>query len=305
MKQLCYEILAGIGQHADFATVSGLGEYLGRLLWTLVPSRRTMAIAAIQARLGLDQTQAEQLARKSFVQNGRSFCELLLARKVDWRFVQQRLTIEDPKFLQRILDRQKKTPVVVVTAHLGAWELQGGLVNLMAPHRHKQVVVKATHDMALHRVIKRLRTHSQVRIQEHDNAALSVLRNLKRGGLSAFLVDHNCRREDAVFLPFLGRLAAVNVGPALLAMRGKAVVWPFFLVRTTEDRYQLCFEEPLDTRTLDGDRQEKVHQIAEFYTQSVERHVLRFPDQWFWMHRRWKTRPLEEADGQNKTSSKG
>lgn len=300
MKQLSYEILAGIGQHADFATVSVLGEYLGRLLWTVVPSRRNLAIEAIQARLGLDRKRAELLAQKSFLQNGRSFCELLLARRVDWRFVQQRLTIEDTKFLQRILDRHKEVPVVIVSAHLGAWELQGGLVNLMAPHRRKQVVVKATHDMALHRVIKRMRTHSQVRIQEHDNAAMSVLRNLKIGGLSAFLVDHNCRREDAVFLPFLGCLAAVNVGPALLALRGKAVVWPFFLVRTTEGQYRLCFEEPLDTRTMDGDRNEKVHEIAEFYTRAVERHVIRFPDQWFWMHRRWKTRPLKDsADQEN------
>lgn len=309
MKELLYEILAALGQRADFTTVSTLGGCLGRLLWTVVPGRRSMAIEAVQARLGLDNRQAERLVRQSFEQNGRSFGELLLSRKVDWRFVRRRLIIKDPHALQRILAAYEHRPMVAATAHLGAWELLGGLLNLLAPQSHKQVVVKATHDIALHRVIKRMRTHSQVRIQEHDNAALNVLRNLAKGGLTAFLVDHNCRREDAVFLPFLGRLAAVNIGPALLALRGKALVWPIFLIRATEGRYHLHFEEPLDTRTVQGERQEKVRRIAEFYTRSVERHVLRFPDQWFWMHRRWKTRPQKDTEEDKregrKTSSIG
>lgn len=297
MRHLIYEILAALGQNSDFSRIHSVGAGLGRLLWVAVPSRRSLAVSTIRDRLELDENQARQMALQSFIQNGRSFLELLLTRKVDWRFARERLTIEKPDRLERILAMCKDVPVVASTAHLGSWELLGGLLNLMAPQTHKQVVVKATHDVAMHRVIKRMRTHSKVRIQEHDNAALSVLRNLSKKGLSAFLVDHNCRREDAVFLPFLGRLAAVNLGPALLALRGKAMVWPIFLLREEGGvgRYRLCFEEPLDTRNLTGERQDKIKEIALFYTQAVERHVRRFPDQWFWMHRRWKTRPLDKC----------
>lgn len=295
MRQIIYEALAGLGQRADFHQIHALGGAFGLLLWAAVPSRRAVAKDNIRDRLGLDEVQASLLARQSFMQNGRSFLELLLARKVDWRFAKDRLTIEDPDRFRQILAMCEGVPVVAAAAHLGSWELLGGLLNLMAPQGHKQVVVKATHDVAMHRVIKRMRTHSTVHIQEHDNAAMNVLRNLSKGGLSGFLVDHNCRREDAVFLPFLGRLAAVNTGPALLALRGKALVWPFFLVRSGVGQYILCHEEPLDTRALKGERQDKVNKIAIFYTQAVERHVRRFPDQWFWMHRRWKTRPLGES----------
>lgn len=296
MRHVIYEILAGLGQKAGFSRVLALGDGLGSLLWMILPGRREHAWKSIRDRLELDEIQAKELARQSFLQNGRSFLELLLARKVDWRFAADRLVVQDPVRLQRILEASRGVPVVVTTAHLGSWELLGGLWNLMAHQKHKQVVVKATHDAAMHRVIKRMRTHSTVRIQEHKNAALSVLRNLSKGGLSAFFVDHNCRREDAVFLPFLGRLAAINLGPALLALRGKALVWPIFLVRAGGDeRYMLTFEDPLDTRAMQGDRNEKMNEIARFYTEAVERQVRRFPEQWFWMHRRWKTKPLEKT----------
>jgi KDO2-lipid IV(A) lauroyltransferase len=253
MRQLIYETLAALGQRADFEQIHVLGDALGRLLWTVVPSRQSLAESSIRERLGLDEGQARKLARQSFIQNGRSFLEVLLVRRVDWRFAKERLIIDDPDRLRRILILNATgVPVVVTTAHLGAWELLGGLLNLMVPQEHKQVVVKATRDAAMHRVIKRMRTHSTVRIQEHDNAALSVLRNLSKNGLSAFLVDHNCRREEAIFLPFLGHTAAVNFGPALLALRAKALVWPVFLVRDASGigRYRLCLEDPLDTRTL-------------------------------------------------------
>jgi len=297
MRQLIYETLAALGQRADFERIHAWGDVLGRLLWAVLPNRRSLAESGIRERLGLDEGQARKLARQSFIQNGRSFLELLLARRVDWHFARERLIIDDPDRLRGILALCKGVPMVVTTAHLGAWELLGGLLNLMAPQEHKQVVVKATHDAAMHRVIKRMRTHSTVRIQEHDNAALSVLRNLSKKGLSAFLVDHNCRREDAVFLPFLGRAAAVNLGPALLALRAKTLVWPIFLVREAAKpcRYRLCFEDPLDVKILEGERQERMGAVALFYTQAVERHVRRYPDQWFWMHRRWKTRPADEG----------
>lgn len=298
MRQLIYETMAALGQRADFERILAWGGALGCLLWIILPSRRNLAESGMRERLGLDEGLARRLARQSFIQNGRSFLELLMARRVDWRFARERLTIEDPERLRAILGLCKGVPVVATTAHLGAWELLGGLLNLMAPQEHKQVVVKATHDLAMHRVIKRMRTHATVRIQEHDNAALSVLRNLSKKGLSAFLVDHNCRREDAVFLPFLGRTAAVNLGPALLALRAGALVWPIFLLREAGEqggRYRLCFEDPLDTKELKGERQERINAVAWFYTQAVERHVRRYPDQWFWMHRRWKTRPADEG----------
>lgn len=297
MRQLCYELLAGLGQYAECGRIQAIGEGIGELIWSLVRSRRKMAIAAISERLDLNSEQATELARSSFRHNGRSFMEIFLSRKLDWRFAQQRLTVHDPERLQANLARMRGRPCVTTTAHLGAWELLPGFWHLLYPEQRGQVVVKATHDQILHRVIKRLRGHYYVRIIEHEQAASKVLRNLKQKRVSAFLVDHNCRREEAVFLPFLGRPAAVNIGPALLALRVKAVVWPVFLVRMEQGRYCFVSDDILDTERLTGSRQEKVQAVAEYYTRAVERMVRQYPEQWFWMHRRWKTRPEDESEG--------
>ncbi|TVQ97720.1 MAG: acyltransferase [Desulfovibrionales bacterium] len=294
MRMMFYEIMAAIGQSAQYGHIQRLGHGLGWLIWTAVPSRRRLAVTTIQERLGVDRAKATTVARESFTQNGRSFLEVLFCRKVDWRFRKDRVMIESPERLQEILNQMRDRAFVAATAHLGAWELLGGLLHLMAPQEHKQVIVKPTHDRCLYRVIRRLRSHPTVRIIEHEQAVPKVLHNLKQKGLSAFLVDHNCRREEAVFLPFLGLKAAVNVGPALLALRAKALVWPVFLIREDPDHYRLLFEDPLDTTKLSGDRHEQLHAVAAFYTQAVEVMVRRYPEQWFWMHRRWKTRPTED-----------
>lgn len=102
-------------------------------------------------------------------------------------------------------------------------------------------------------------------------------------------IDHNTSRSEAFFLPFLGEEAAVNKGPAVLAVRAKALVWPIALIRDG-DRYRIIIEEPLDTALLEGDAEEKALAVAAFYTEANERMVRRAPDQWFWMHNRWKTK---------------
>ena len=72
------------------------------------------------------------------------------------------------------------------------------------------------------------------------------------GGAAAFLTDHNCSRSEAVFLPFLGRVAAVNMGPAVLALRAKAPIIPVFLLRRPDGRYEYLVEPPLETAGLTG-----------------------------------------------------
>ena len=118
---------------------------------------------------------------------------------------------------------------------------------------------------------------------------LPVLRALRKNGYAGFLADHNTSRSEAFFLPFLGEEAAVNKGPAVLAVRAKALVWPIALIRDG-DRYRIIIEEPLDTALLEGDAEEKALAVAAFYTEANERMVRRAPDQWFWMHNRWKTK---------------
>lgn len=297
MLHLAYETLAALGSRLGLDAAAKAGAALGWALWQVLPGRRQLAARAISRHLGLDPAAAQVLARRSFTHNARSFLEILLTRRLDWRTLHERVRIADPELFTSFINDAR--PLVVTTAHLGAWELMSLFSRLFWPGRQRMIVVRRPKDLALHRTMLRLRSQPGLHVVEHRNAVFTVLKALKRKGVAAFLVDHNASRDEAVFLPFLGKVAAVNSGPALLAVRAGAAVWPCFLVRETRpdgrEGYVFELHPPLDTTALEGSRDEKIKQTAAFYTNAVEQAVRAHPEQWFWMHRRWKTRPPEES----------
>ncbi|MBG0776550.1 MAG: acyltransferase [Desulfovibrionaceae bacterium] len=292
MRDLLYNFLVHAGESFGFDAMARGGEGLGDLLWRTLPSRRELAVRNIGFHLEMAEPAARALAHESFRHNCRSFMEIMLTRRLDWHFARDRLEIVNPENMRELSGR--RTPAVGITAHLGAWELLVGMMHLFIERPERNVVVRRVSDAALNRIMLRQRTRPGTAVIEHRKAVFPVLRTLKKGGMSAFLVDHNCTRSEAVFLPFLRDVAAVNAGPALLAVRAEAEVWPVFLIRLDGARYAFHVEEPLATADLKGDRHEKMIQTARFYTEAVERFVRRYPEQWFWMHKRWKTRPAPD-----------
>ncbi len=289
MRQLLYSAFPPLGSSLSLAQLHALGNGIGRLMWAALPARRRETTACMQERLGLGEREARELAKASFRHSACSFLELFHARHMDHRFLEERIEYENPDLFIQMGSTLR--PVVGVTGHLGGWELLGGVLKRFNTKTDCHVVARLPKDRALADLLMHMRTQSKIRVLPHREAATEALGQLRRGGLCAFLVDHNCRKAEATFLPFLGELAAVNKGPAILALRAKAEVWPFFLVRQPQGRYRAVTLPSLDTQTLDGSRAERIEQICRFYTAAVEKMVLRYPEQWFWMHRRWKTRP--------------
>ena len=249
-----------------------------------LPKRRRLATESIARHLELSQATAESLARASFTHNARSFLESVLVP--EFGLSHPLLDVERPDLLERL--KRGERPSVITTAHLGAWELLASLLGDVSDHP-RLTVVRTYKNKLMDYVTTRLRSSHGADVIGHREAAFPVLRALRKNGYAAFLADHNTSRSEAFFLPFLGEEAAVNKGPAVLAVRAKALVWPIALIRDG-DRYRIIIEEPLDTALLEGDAEEKALAVAAFYTEANERMVRRAPDQWFWMHNRWKTK---------------
>jgi Kdo2-lipid IVA lauroyltransferase/acyltransferase len=289
MQEILFESLSACGQRLDFDSTWRAGWLLGNLLWQGVPQRREETVQRVALHLAKSPQRAMTIARQSYISNARSFLEIFMGRRLDERFFGERLTIRDPDLFFSVLDCGR--PLVCVTAHMGAWELMSGLLGRFSGERRALVVVRKQRNQALDTMIHRLRARPGVEIVPHRLAAKKVVRCLRENGISAFLVDHNCSRDEALFLPFLGRIAAVNIGPALLTVRGKGLVWPVFLLRTGKGAYELVCSKPLDAATLEGSPRDRSEEMARFYTRAVGEQVRRHPEQWFWMHNRWKTQP--------------
>lgn len=269
-----------------FSGVARLGNAMGWLIWKLVPERRDMAIDSIMKHLGKSRAEAERIAYESFRHNGRSFLEIVLTGK--FGFASPQLRFDPPELFEEMKNCQR--PIVAATAHFGSWELLASLLGQVyeAP-RPRLVVVRRYRDEAAQTFIAERRQATGATMVGHRRAAMDVVRALHKQGIAAFLVDHNTKTAEAAFLPFLGEEAAVNMGPALLAVRGKALVWPVVLERDGRD-YVFRLQKPLDTTQLTGTREENIRETARFYTEAVERFILNAPEQWFWMHERWKTK---------------
>lgn len=288
-ERLRFRLLCATGSALrllGFPGLALLGNGVGHLIWHFVPSRRKLAVANIEKHLCMSRKDAEKTAHASFCHTGRAFLEILLTGK--FGMDSPRLRIDSPELMQRL--RECDRPIVAATAHFGSWELLASMLGqLYAPPRPRMVVVRRYHDEAVQAFIASCREATGADMIGHRNAAMSVIRALHHRGIVAFLVDHNTSPSEAEFLPFLDEVAAVNMGPALLAVRAKALIWPVALTREG-GQYVFRLQEPLDTATLEGSRDDQVKAAAAFYTQAIERFVRKEPEQWFWMHDRWKTR---------------
>ncbi|KAF1077790.1 lysophospholipid acyltransferase family protein [Halodesulfovibrio sp. MK-HDV] len=287
-----YSAIYTLGSKMTVNSSKVLGCALGTVMWNSLPKRRKLAIDAIQQHLNVEYEEAVVIAKKSFMHNCRSFLEIFLVPKVDKKFFSELITQDAGHPFSVCVATD--APIIAITGHMGAWEIMAGILGELAvgPHRAQpQIVVRTNKNENMNELIFKLRGGRGAKILSHRNAVFGVLRSLKKKGVTAFLVDHNTKRKEAIFTDFLGEIAAVNSGPAFLALRGKAVILPAFLVRNEEGGYKFIVEEPLSTEDLEGTREEKIQQITRFYTDAVERIVRQYPEQWFWMHKRWKTQP--------------
>ncbi len=272
-----------------FTSVKYLGRFFGFLVWHLVPKRRQLAIRNIEISLNIPFEEAEKIAKLSFEHNFRSFIELALVPVFSFDTTRTKFTIAEPELLEEMMTSTR--PMVASTGHIGAWELLAGLTGEIYKDKPRIIVVRQYPNRAIQQFITDSRESHGASMVSHKYLAQHVIRTLKQNGLAAFLVDHHAYGDEALKIPFFGRTANVNMGPALLALRAKALVFPLFIVRDGKDKnaYILHLQKPLDTATLSPNtREEKVKQIALFYTQASEKIIKQYPEQWFWMHNRWK-----------------
>lgn len=178
--------------------------------------------------------------------------------------------------------------VVMTTAHLGNFPLM--MVCLAHLKHNVHIILKPAHDPKVNRFLEaewnKCGTHMIYALPRRTcvSQALKVLRN---NGLLFILPDQNFGDEGRVFVPFFGRLAATGIGPFVFSRRTKAAVVPVFMVRQSDGTHRLIIEKAMPT----GDSEESLPRDAYAITQRIENYIRRYPEQWLWFHKRWKTQP--------------
>ena len=182
--------------------------------------------------------------------------------------------------------------VLFVTAHLGGWEL-GSYAHALYGHPIK-IVVRALDNQPLDRFVSAWRTRSGNQTFEKDEFARGLLAAMRAGETVGILMDTNMTPPQGVFVPFFGIPAYTASGLARVALRTGAAVVPGFTVWDGQQgKYKICFDPALPLIRSGDDEADVVSNTAAF-TAVIEKYVRRYPEQWLWVHRRWKTRPPGE-----------
>jgi Kdo2-lipid IVA lauroyltransferase/acyltransferase len=182
--------------------------------------------------------------------------------------------------------------ILLLTAHVGNFELMALAHSLLAGPIH--FIARPLDNERVDRYLGSLRSLHGNRIIDKKKAARQVLVALKNGEMVGILADQNATRSEGVFVDFFGCPASAFLGPARLAMRAGAAVFPVFIVRDGLDGTHTIHVCPRVDVARSGDRKADVRETTQRFQKAIEDFVRRYPEQWFWVHRRWKTRPTGE-----------
>ncbi len=182
--------------------------------------------------------------------------------------------------------------VLIVTGHLGAWELSSFYHSLMG--HPMSMVIRRLDNPHVDAFVNRVRCMHGNQVLHKDDFARGLLAAVRRGGSVGILMDTNMTPPQGVFVPFFGVPACTASGLARVAAKTGAAVLPGCLLwHADEGRYVLHFYPEITMQKTVNAEADAVENTARC-TSAIEAVVREHPDQWLWLHRRWKTRPAGE-----------
>jgi KDO2-lipid IV(A) lauroyltransferase len=273
----------------------GLGGALGWLLWTLHVRRKVIMDNLRLAFPEWTEERRREVGKQTFVNIGRMAVEFLTVTKID-RAEMDRMFVYDPKMAEVTLAAlQSKRPIVVCTAHFGNFE------NLAAVHNLQgykiAMVVRRMGAGWFGRFWNRGRSKAGLEVLEvtRGETLKAAQRAMREGKVLGYVIDQNMPGHRAIFPTFFGVPAATAPTPAYLAMRSNAIVFFMLDVPLEDGRHQIVIEGPLEPPDT-GDREADVLAFVQDLNDRLERWVRKYPERWYWLHRRWKTRPPAEGE---------
>ncbi len=266
-------------------------EYGPRWLAGLYAKLFDLAVPKLR-RVGMRNLEIAGLSAQPAIIDGvfASIARILLSVARVRRFNKQNIHefIEYEGFEHYEEAKRRGKGVLFATAHLGNWEFSAIAHSLMTEPMH--VVVRPLDDAAVDALVEARREATGNRVIVKKDAARDILRALKRNEPVGILIDQNVAADEGVFIDFFGVPACAGTAFARLAAHSGAAVIPgFALWDAAKQRYVLRFYPLVD---ITGDAEADTRRIHA----AIERAIREHPDQWLWLHRRWKTRPPGGAD---------
>jgi Kdo2-lipid IVA lauroyltransferase/acyltransferase len=270
----------------------GIGALVGRIALLLTP--RLRRAGDLNLRLAFPQktaTERRQILRKLYRNLGWLLAEFCQMPGYTAQETQSFIRYEGLEHYLAARDQGKG--VLILTGHLGAWELSSFYHSLMG--YPMSIVIRRLDNPLVDNLVNHIRCLHGNQVLHKDDFARGLLGSMRRGETVGILMDTNMTPPQGAFVDFFGHPACTGSGMARVAMKTGAKVLPGFLLwEEATQQYVLRFGAPLVLPTSENGEADVLAHTA-LFTKVIEDYIRQYPDQWLWVHRRWKTRPQGEA----------
>ena len=270
----------------------GFSRHIAYLGYMLVGKQRKIALDSLSIAFGKEKSpqEIEQIAKDSFSYMAQSAAETLSLLKRP-QFAKENVDIEGRQHLENALSKGKGA--ILVSAHFGNFPIL--MAHLSITGYKILVIMRSMRDARTEKFFIKGREKLGLKIiysQPRNVCVMESIRALRNNELVFILLDQNFG-TGGVFVDFFGRKAATAAGPVVLARRSGAALLPCFIIRQEGGRHKIIFEPELK-QVETGSAQETIILNVQRLTDIIESYIRKYPAEWGWIHRRWKSKMKPE-----------
>jgi KDO2-lipid IV(A) lauroyltransferase len=277
------QILRVLPEKAQLST----GKFIGRLAFILLRNRKIVALSNLK-RVFTDFSDKEIKAttKSNFEKLGTNVVEFLLMPFIRDRQIPERFTVEGREFFEEALRKGKGA--IALGFHFGNWEVTG-IISKLLGHDIVALARPLKKQVLLNNFLNRLRRSTGLTIIVNENTGKEVMKLLKENKIVAILGDQREKRSRGVFVELFGTKVPTSKGTAMIAMKTGAAVIPVYAARKGFLRYTFVCGNPIEMERT-GNIKELIEKNTRKINAFLETIIKQYPDEWFWVHRRWGRR---------------
>ena len=288
LDYIAYILVRGLNKILSVVPISvslWIGRVIGRLVFFFNKKRRVIAYANLKAAFAKEKSPAELrgITKRIYQNMAQTFAEVLNLTKINKKYVDKYIQIPEFEKLENSAKSGKGT--ILLTGHFGDWELS----SLVSSVKGYPILVLAREQKMkrLNELLNRLRESNGCKVIRKGMSTKNILRALYDKNVVGILSDQDAGKKG-MFVNFFGRPTSCHSGPFEIAKHTNSIILPNFIVRIKGPYHKVYLEEYIDFNDGSGDVKDKL----QAFTSIMESYVRKYPDQWLWLHKRWKSTPV-------------
>nr|WP_321267960.1 lipid A biosynthesis lauroyl acyltransferase [uncultured Sulfurimonas sp.] len=225
----------------------------------------------------------QKISKNAFKQLLLNFLYTMEIRYYSVEELSKKVSFENDEILKKV--QEQKRPIIFVTSHYGSWELAGAM--LSALREPIMIVYKKMKNKYFEEYLLSSRSKSRMKYAERGGATRAILKQLRSGGAIALLIDTNVNKREAITVNFLDKPTSQIKTTAYFARKFNAALIPALIHTTDDENYTIKFYDEIVPPKTDNE-EEDIKVSTQMQTDWLSAEILKAPEPWFWLHRRFK-----------------